>query len=161
MGVLMKSTVSLLIRIDQNMGKVATQWLHSGYTGFPCSRSDRSNSMARPKKDTPLDLTQRINLTAGAIERLTCPPEKLQVFLRDSKAPGLRVRATPASAKNPMVLMSTPETVNQACRLPVDRASGSPLAKPSSSITAMRRLAKASRRRGRGGSAGMVRAGAV
>ncbi len=56
--------------------------------------------MARPKKtDTP-DLAQSIDLTAGVIERLTCPADKQQVFLRDSKAPGLRVRATPASAKN-------------------------------------------------------------
>jgi integrase len=35
------------------------------------------------------------------IERLSCPAGKLQVFLRDTKAPGLRVRATPASSKNP------------------------------------------------------------
>ena len=57
--------------------------------------------MARPKKTDAPDLSEAQDLTAGAIERLTCPPEKLQVFLRDSKAPGLRVRATPASAKNP------------------------------------------------------------
>jgi len=57
--------------------------------------------MARPKKtDTP-DTSKAIELTAGAIERLTCPAGKQQAFLRDSKAPGLRVRATPASAKNP------------------------------------------------------------
>ncbi len=56
--------------------------------------------MARPKKSDAPDLTQAIELTAGAIERLTCPTDKQQVFLRDSKAPGLRVRATPASAKN-------------------------------------------------------------
>ena len=42
-----------------------------------------------------------------------------------------------------MVRMSTPETVSQACRLPAESASGSPLAKPSSSITPTRRLAKA------------------
>ena len=40
-------------------------------------------------------------LTAGVIERLNCPPGKTQVFLRDTKAPGLRVRATAASTKNP------------------------------------------------------------
>ena len=57
--------------------------------------------MARPKKTDAPDLSEAQDLTAGAIERLTCPPEKLQVFLRDRKAPGLRVRATPASAKNP------------------------------------------------------------
>ena len=57
--------------------------------------------MARPKKSEAPDLTQAIELTAGAIERLTCPADKQQVFMRDSKAPGLRVRATPASAKHP------------------------------------------------------------
>lgn len=53
----------------------------------------------RPKKtDTP-DLGKPLELTAGAIERLTCPPGKQQAFLRDSKAPGLRVRVTAAGAK--------------------------------------------------------------
>lgn len=57
--------------------------------------------MARPKKDTPLDLTQRINLTAGAIERLTCRTDvKAQAFLRDSETPGLRVRVTNTGAKS-------------------------------------------------------------
>ncbi len=56
--------------------------------------------MARPKKSDAPDLTQAIELTAGAIERLTCPAGKQQVFMRDSKAPGLRVRATPARAKH-------------------------------------------------------------
>ena len=56
--------------------------------------------MARPKKtDTP-DITERINLTAGAIERLTCPAGKQQAFMRDSQAPGLRVRVTAAGAKS-------------------------------------------------------------
>jgi integrase len=41
------------------------------------------------------------DLTAGLIERLTCPVDKPQIFLRDTKAPGLRVRVTPASSKNP------------------------------------------------------------
>lgn len=55
--------------------------------------------MARPKKtDTP-DIAARINLTAGAIERLTCPAGKQQAFMRDSEAPGLRVRVTAAGAK--------------------------------------------------------------
>ena len=40
------------------------------------------------------------DLTAGLIERLTCPAGKLQTFLRDTKAPGLRVRATAAGAKS-------------------------------------------------------------
>jgi integrase len=57
--------------------------------------------MARPKKDALIDLADAQELTAGLIERLSCPAGKLQVFLRDTKAPGLRVRATPASSKNP------------------------------------------------------------
>jgi integrase len=56
--------------------------------------------MARAKKTDAPDLSEAQELTAGLIERLTCPTGKLQVFLRDTKAPGLRVRATPASAKN-------------------------------------------------------------
>ena len=57
--------------------------------------------MARPKKTDALDLTQAIELTAGAIERLTCPTNtKRQAFLRDTKAPGLRVRVTNTGAKS-------------------------------------------------------------
>ena len=56
--------------------------------------------MARPKKtDTP-DISARINMTAGAIERLTCPDGKQQAFMRDTEAPGLRVRVTVAGAKS-------------------------------------------------------------
>lgn len=57
--------------------------------------------MARPKKSDAPDLTKAHDLTSGAIERLQCPPDKPQVFLRDSKSPSLRVRATPPSTKNP------------------------------------------------------------
>lgn len=57
--------------------------------------------MARPKKNDAPDLTKAHELTAGAIERLQCPADKAQVFLRDSKSPSLRVRATPPSTKNP------------------------------------------------------------
>lgn len=57
--------------------------------------------MARPKKADAPDLGEAQDLTAGLIDRLTCPAGKTQVFLRDTKAPGLRVRATAASAKNP------------------------------------------------------------
>ncbi|MDP2368813.1 tyrosine-type recombinase/integrase [Rhodoferax sp.] len=57
--------------------------------------------MARPKKSDAPDLGEAQDLTAGLIERLTCPAGKTQVFLRDTKAPGLRVRATAASVKNP------------------------------------------------------------
>ena len=56
--------------------------------------------MARPKKTDAPDLRERVNLTAGAIERLTCPTGKQQAFMRDSEAPGLRVRVTAAGAKS-------------------------------------------------------------
>ena len=56
--------------------------------------------MARPRKTDLLDTGQQHDLTAGAIERLTCPDGKQQVFLRDSKSPGLRVRVTAAGAKS-------------------------------------------------------------
>ena len=57
-------------------------------------------SMARPSRFTSLDLTQTHELTIGTIERLSCPQGKFQAFLRDSKAPSLRVRVTPAGAKS-------------------------------------------------------------
>jgi integrase len=56
--------------------------------------------MARPKKDAPIDLSEAQELSAGLIERLACPPGKLQTFLRDVKTPGLRVRVTAAGAKS-------------------------------------------------------------
>ena len=56
--------------------------------------------MARPKKDAAVDTSERVNLTYGTIERLTCPSGKQQVFLRDSQVPGLRVRVTAAGAKS-------------------------------------------------------------
>ena len=57
--------------------------------------------MARAKKTDAPDLTEAQDLSDGLIIRLTCPAGKQQAFLRDTKAPGLRVRATPASDKNP------------------------------------------------------------
>ena len=57
--------------------------------------------MARPKKTEAPELSEAHDLTAGLIERLNCPAKKSQVFLRDAKAPGLRVRATAPSIKNP------------------------------------------------------------
>ena len=58
-----------------------------------------STSMARPKKTDAPDTTQAIDLTAGTIERLTCRTDtKAQAFLRDTKAPGLRVRVTNTGA---------------------------------------------------------------
>ena len=56
--------------------------------------------MARPKKNAAPDLSQACDLTAGAIERLICPPDKAQAFMRDLKAPGLRVRVTASGAKS-------------------------------------------------------------
>ena len=56
--------------------------------------------MARPKKTEAPDLAQACELTAGNIDRLTCPAGKGQAFLRDAKAPGLRVRVTAAGAKS-------------------------------------------------------------
>ena len=57
--------------------------------------------MARPKKTDAPDTAKAIELTAGAIERLTCRTDtKAQAFLRDTKAPGLRVRVTNTGAKS-------------------------------------------------------------
>ncbi|ART52783.1 preprotein translocase [Acidovorax carolinensis] len=56
--------------------------------------------MARPKNTDAPDLKERVNLTTGAISRLACPPGKQQAFMRDSEAPGLRVRVTAAGAKS-------------------------------------------------------------
>ena len=57
--------------------------------------------MARPQKNAEIDLTQTHELTAGLIERLTCRKDtKAQAFLRDSIAPGLRVRVSNTGAKS-------------------------------------------------------------
>ena len=56
--------------------------------------------MARPRKDSFIDLTIRHDLSAGLVERLTCPPDKAQAFLRDTAVPGLAVRITAAGAKS-------------------------------------------------------------
>ena len=55
--------------------------------------------MARPKNNAAPDLSVPVDLTAGVIERLLCPPEKQQAFLRDTRAPGLKVRVTKAGSK--------------------------------------------------------------
>lgn len=55
--------------------------------------------MARQAKTTAVDLSTSQELTAGRIERLACPEGKDQAFLRDSKAPGLRVRVTQSGKK--------------------------------------------------------------
>ncbi len=57
--------------------------------------------MARPKKDAAIDLSEAKELTAGLIERLACRTDiKAQAFLRDTKAPGLRVRVTNTGTKS-------------------------------------------------------------
>ena len=56
--------------------------------------------MARPPKSSAPDLATPCNLTAGTIERLTCPPGKQQAFLRDAEGNGLRVRVTASGAKS-------------------------------------------------------------
>lgn len=57
--------------------------------------------MARPKKTDAPDTASAIELTIGAIERLTCRTgTKAQAFLRDSKAPGLRVRVSNTGHKS-------------------------------------------------------------
>ena len=67
--------------------------------------------MARPKKtDTP-DIAERINLTAGAIERLACPVDKQQAFMRDSQAPGLRVRVTDTNTGRTRVNIRVPTSL--------------------------------------------------
>jgi integrase len=55
--------------------------------------------MSRPLKSAAVDLSEPQDLTAGLIERLQCPPGKAQAFLRDRKAPALRVRVTASGAK--------------------------------------------------------------
>jgi len=55
--------------------------------------------MARPSKSAAVDLSQPQELTLALIERLQCPADKAQAFLRDTKAPALRVRVTPSGAK--------------------------------------------------------------
>lgn len=68
-------------------------WLHGGYT-------ELEYRMARRKKDAPIDLAESHELSLGLIDALACPPGKMQAFLRDKKAPGLRVRVTAAGAKS-------------------------------------------------------------
>jgi len=56
--------------------------------------------MARPRNTDAPDLAKPCELTAGAIERLKCPPGRAQAFLRDADGNGLRVRVTPNGAKS-------------------------------------------------------------
>ncbi len=75
--------------------------MKSGYMVATWTKLLIGSKLARPKKTNVPNLGEAQDLTAGLIDRLHCPPDKAQVFLRDTKAPGLRVRATPASSKNP------------------------------------------------------------
>ncbi|MDI4634140.1 integrase family protein [Pelomonas sp. V22] len=56
--------------------------------------------MARPRKTDAPDLAETHDLSAGLIERLTCPAGKQQAFLRDAVSAGLRVRVTESGAKS-------------------------------------------------------------
>lgn len=60
--------------------------------------------MVRLRKDDAPNLSDWLDLTAGTIERLTCPVGKAQALLRDDKAPGLRVRVTAAVARSHLSL---------------------------------------------------------
>jgi integrase len=55
--------------------------------------------MARPSNTAQVDLGRPHRLTIPLIERLLCPPGKAQAFLRDTEAPGLKVRVTPSGTK--------------------------------------------------------------
>jgi integrase len=56
--------------------------------------------MTRPAKTSEIDTSQPYELTVGLIDRLRCPAGKSQAFLRDTRAPALRVRVTAAGAKS-------------------------------------------------------------
>jgi integrase len=55
--------------------------------------------MARPGKNTSIDLTVTHELSVGLIERLTCPAGATKAFLRDKDVSGLRVRVTSTGVK--------------------------------------------------------------
>ena len=48
----------------------------------------------------------RIKLTAGRIRDFTCPTDKAQAFLWDTEAPGLALRATPASESRAFIFQA-------------------------------------------------------
>jgi integrase len=54
---------------------------------------------AKPKSGG-IDLSRSVGLSVELLERLSCPDGKQQAFLRDSKAPGLRVRVTATGTKS-------------------------------------------------------------
>ncbi len=74
--------------IRVNCAKVATWWLH----GKANDGTAKQSCTARPE--------QRSRIDSGLIKRVTCPPDISQAFVRDTKAPGLRVRVTSTGAKS-------------------------------------------------------------
>lgn len=78
-------------------GKFGDFWLHGGYIDF---EGTLGTVMGRPRKDELVDLSRAHDITVGMIERLACPVDREQVFLRSSKVDGLRVRCTRAGAKS-------------------------------------------------------------
>ena len=76
--------------------------------------------MARPRKTEAPDLAKPCDLTAGNIERLTCPAGKSQAFLRDAQGNGLRVRVTPTGKKTFVFEQSLN---NQTIRRPIGEVS--------------------------------------
>lgn len=56
--------------------------------------------MPRPSRNAPIDLSATHDLSVGLIDRLSCPPDKEQVFLRARSVDGLRVRCTARGAKS-------------------------------------------------------------
>src|ERR1700754_1657199 len=41
----------------------------------------------------------KVNFTSARVDGFQCPPDKSQIFLWDSRSPGLGLRATPSGAK--------------------------------------------------------------
>lgn len=56
--------------------------------------------MARPSKTATIDFGAAHELTAGLIDRATCPPERPFVLLKDANKKGLRVRVTKVGGKH-------------------------------------------------------------
>jgi integrase len=56
--------------------------------------------MPRPRKDEPIDFGAAHDLSAGLLERATCPAGRPFVLLRDTDKKGLRLRVTQAGGKH-------------------------------------------------------------
>lgn len=83
----------LSVRVEQNSEKLG---------GLVCKKSVnlKGQTVARPSKSAVIDFTQSHDLTAGLLERASCPPERTFVVLRDSDKKGLRLRVTTAGGKH-------------------------------------------------------------